>query len=800
MNRCSKCNNELIAGARFCNICGTPVPGASATPVAPAAQVGLKRMIQPEIRRVRPPRVGQTATGSLVPGAAAVEPGTPDKPEESAGSDAPEKQEAQEQKQSAPRLANPPVIPKTTIEFTSIKAGQGGEKQKAAPPADSPATTDRAKEGEEVPTSRLPDLPVSTPVVAPAVESPVQDKAAPPVTASEPDKTVPLPPAPDKTIPLPPPNVGTNRVPGIIRPIVSSASLRQNTPIPPGHTPPNPMSPLPALPNTPPLSAEKTRQTDNTRFPRPLNTPAPESPSQDTSRKTGGPQSMPVPPRQQGQAPLSTNPARQQNRFDADTPQPPQTPLHDMPTNYLERPHANGNGANSTAARQELPLFSPESFAYTSKAAQHWRNSWRDLQNVEAGPAEDVSKGQAEVPAPLASRKDSFLRMRAIRSKQNSEGSEKNFGFWVTLFLMICLIGGLGGYIVYSYLPNTSVAVRLSQTGGAPQPTFSVVGGPAQAIVSRGQSLRAHGNYFGANDPIQFFLDSTRAIVASTGSPLSVQANSQGSFDVTILAGKNWTTGAHIISATDTKANKSAYLDIQINPNSSPVTGNNNTDLAFTLNGQSIDRLSFTAQVGQPAPPAQRITFTNISGASLQWSAAASTDHNLNWLTILDSDFAGQLDSSQPHTMGISVDPAGLAVTGKTPYTGQIVFTINGNTQLTLGVQLTIINAAAEMVFSPNPLVATWASNGTCQPGATLTLINLGTTVINWAANPDRANIIQFVIGNVVTQSGVLQPYGTNGDTAVVTLRCSGVIVGEKYSVQVFANGISSTETVQITS
>ncbi len=478
-------------------------------------------------------------------------------------------------------------------------------------------------------------------------------------------------------------------------------------------------------------------------------------------------------------------------------PQPLQPSLHDMPTNYLERPHANGNGANSTAARQELPLFSPESFAYTSKAAQHWRNSWRDLQNAEAGPAQDVSKGQAEVPAPLASRKDSFIRMRAIRSRQNAEGGEKNFGFWVTFFLMICLIGGLAAYIVYSYLPNTSTAVRLSQPSGAPQPTFSVVGGPAQAIISRGQSLRAQGNYFGANDPIQFFLDSTKQIVASTGSLLSVQADNQGSFDVTILAGQDWTTGTHIISATDTRANLSASLDIQINPNSTPVAGNNNTELAFTLNGQSIDQLSFTAQLGQSAPPAQHFTFTNITSTPMQWSAAASADHNLNWLTILDSDFAGQLDISQPHTMGISVDPSGLSATGT--YNGKIVFTINGTTQLTLGVQLTIINAAPEMVFSPNPLVATWASNGTCQPGATLTFINLGTTVINWAANPDRANIIQFVIGNVVTQSGVLQPYGTNGDTAVVTLRCSGVNVGEKYSVQVFANGISSTETVQIT-
>ncbi|HEY6540590.1 MAG TPA: hypothetical protein VIZ18_06620, partial [Ktedonobacteraceae bacterium] len=264
--------------------------------------------------------------------------------------------------------------------------------------------------------------------------------------------------------------------------------------------------------------------------------------------------------------------------------------------------------------------------------------------------------------------------------------------------------------------------------------------------------------------------------------------------------GKDWAIGDHVLSATDTRASLSAYMDIQVNPDSTPVAGNNNTDLTFTLNGQAIDQLSFTDQLGQSAPPAQSITFTNISGAPLQWTAAASTAQNLNWLTIVDSDFAGQLDISQPHTMSISVNPTGLAATVKKPYTGQIVFTINGNTQLTLGVQLTIINATPEMVFSPNPLVATEIGNsGTCQPGFTLTFINLGTTPISWTASPDLKNNIWFVNDRgVPTESGTLQASGTDGDTAVVTLRCSGVKPGVDYRVLVFANGVSSKEIVQI--
>ena len=799
MNRCSKCNNELIAGARFCNICGTPVAGVPTPPPTPTPPVILKRTIQPEVRRVCPPRVDQTVAGSLVPSTGSDTSHTADTPSGSTGDNTPEyeleRQAEQEEQQSASDVSPAPVIPNpktpdtlnpnTLVALTLKTDGEAGEQEKPTPLKDTTAMTDQTKKGEEVPASD-----------------------------------------PDKTVPLPPPNVRTNRAPGIIRPIVSSASLRQNTPNLPGQTPPNPISPLAPVPNTPPLPAEKSRQTDNAPFARPVNTPAPGSLPQDASRRAGGPQSIPVPSRQPS---LPYIPARQQNqnRFNAGAPQTPQSPqplqpqqtpqtpppaqalqprqpsLHGMPNNYLERPHvganSHNNGANSTAARQELPLFSPESFAYTSKAAQHWRQSWRDLQNAEAGPAEDVSKGQAEVAAPLANRKDSFLRMRAIRSRQNQEGSEKNFGFWVTLFLMICLIGGLAAYIVYSYLPNSSVAVRLAQPPGTSQPTFTVVG---QASISQGQSLRAHGNNFGANDPIQFFLDGTQPVLASTGSPLSTQADGHGSFDVTIPVGKDWTVGAHIISATDTRQTSlSADLDIQVNLDSTPVAGSNNPYLAFSLNGQPIDHLSFTAQLGQSAPPAQRITFMNTSQAPLQWTAAASTSHNLNWLTILDNNFAGRLNISEPQTMGISVDPTGLSVTDpKKPYTGQVVFTINGTTQLTLGVQLTIINATPEMVFSPNPLIAS-APNGTCQPGATLTFINLGTSVISWAAIPDLKGNIQFVNDkNQLTEHGILLPSGSNGDTAVVNLRCSGVTVGHKYTVHVYVNGANPpfTEIVQI--
>ncbi|MGH2497003.1 MAG: zinc-ribbon domain-containing protein [Ktedonobacteraceae bacterium] len=756
MTRCSKCNNELVADARFCNICGTPVS------TAPAAPTDQKRAISPDIRHVLPTRDGRPRAASPAPDLSQNSTPiktrrwneTPNKPADTTDnleSDAPDTIVLTPQKQNIPRPSIPPIIPKTIKEFPPAKAGQAGasEKQNPAPVdvEDASTTTDSPDEVAGVTTSSLPDESLSE---------------------SDKDETVPLPnPELVKNTPVPAPNSGPGHAQSIIRPIGPPASSRQDTPVSPGQTPPNPMSPLPALPNTPTLTGEKTLQKDNAKNPWPV---------QSDNRNYA---------------------IRQQNTSNAGVPQTPLPAPHNIPANYPEGQKRNNNGANSTANRQELPLYSPESFAYTSKAAEHWRGSWRDLQNAEAGPAEDVSKGQASVPAPLAARKESFLRLRAIRSKQNQDAGERNFGFWVTLFLMICLIGGLAAYIVYSYLPGTSGADRIAQPAGVASPSFSVVGTPSQ-VFTGGQSLRAHGEHFGANDSISFLLDSTAPVLASNGSPLNTQADNQGTFDVTILVDKIWAVGAHIITATDARANLSAYLDIQVNPGGSPVTTANNTDLTFTLNGQPIDHLSFTAQVGQPAPTAQRITFTNASGAPVQWTAAASAANNLNWLNIVDSDYAGQLDISQPHTMGIGINPAGLSVS-KAPYSGQIVFTINGNQQLTMPVQLTIMDATPEMVFSPNPLVATANANGTCQAGATLTFINLGTTVISWSANPDLQNNIQFVNNQgIVNEHGSLQPSGTDGDTAVVTLRCNGVKAGDKYLVHVFANSVGFSETVFI--
>ena len=701
---------------------------------------------------------------------------------------------------------SPPVIPKRTIspEIKHVSPTRGSQRNIATPVPDASQFASPTKPGSQ-----------GSPDAASAAQQ-KQNAPKPPNPPVIPKTTIEYRttrPGQSAQVPLSPLNPAQSNVPGIIRPIGTSSSQRQNMPARPEQTPHpqsvpaqrphNPLPPISVIPTTPALSSEVPTQSDVDKKRRPIITPFLGMPSQHNQSMIEQPtRQEPAASRQQQPSvqPNNTNISGwQQPSSNPGMQQTPRSSLHGLPTSYQQT--ANENGVSNVANRQDIPLFSQESFAYTSKAAEHWRNSWFDRQYAEAGPAQDVSRGQATVPSPLAAKQNSFIRMRAIILKQNQEAGEKNFGFWVTIFLMICLVGGLGAYIIYTYLPNASLeAAHISQPGSAPQPSLSIMGTSALAF-SIGQSLHVQGEHFGANDTIQFLLDSATPLLDPNGKTLTAQTNSQGTFDITMEVSQNWPVGTHIIQAFDASANLSAYLDIQVNLAGSPVTSS--PDLSITNNGQPINKLSFTYQIGQPAPAPGLITITNTSSATLQWSAAASSDHNLSWLSIENDDFAGQLNIQQPHTLSIGVNPAGLVVTpkGKSPYTGQILISINGSQQLTLPVQLTIIDATPEMVFSPSPIIAKANSNGTCESGITLTLINLGTVGINWSAKPDQnfQDKIQFINNTgTVIESGILQPSGTSGDTQTLTLRCIGVQAGDKFHVSVYDDLTPFSDTVII--
>ena len=748
MNRCQKCKNELVAEARFCNICGAPQNpenAQSAPPIPPEKSPDPARTMQPSSKHTYSPQVSG---------------GNPNQPA---------------------KTAHPPILPKRPNAGRVIAPV-------ALPQRDTPQV---ASSLQPATAHNSSDLAIPPENPQPETRAPVDVSTSPGKANTEKtsDSSDQSQDKPVETIPPVPPLAeppAPTRTPGIIRSIESSiptrpaasrppTTVRQTPATPPTHLPPSPPASTQSPQRPGPAHAPADAQTQNKR-------PLSDLPTQHIkSDSKQGRQQTPV-------VRSSTPPSRQT---------PPAHDLDKLPTGHLP----STNGQNGLGNEQTMPLLSPESFIATSKAAEHWRNSWRDRQYAEAGPAEDVSRGHAAVPMPLMAMQRSFARMRAIARTKN-DGRSTNFRFWITLFLLICIIAGLGAYVVSTYLPNSPVgAAQVVPPANTAQPSLTLQRNPSGTFAI-GQVIHLHGDHFGSTNPITFLLDTTSPITGAGGKQISTHPDSQGAFDVALTIGSDWTTGTHTIEAVDSSGNQDAYLTIQVVPAGTPVT--TSPDLSVTTDGKPVQVLTFKAVAGQPNPAPQPITITNTSGMQLKWSATTSANNNLSWLNINDHNTFGLLNISEPDTLLISVNSVGLTsnLPKKPYYTGQIVFTINDKEQLTLPVQLQITDATPEMVFSPSPLIAhgTACSSGVPGVPVTLTLINLGSAYINWSVTPDLKNNISFVdpVHFKREESGQLAPSGQPGDTQILVLQCSAIQTVRPYTVSVYANGMSWSELVII--
>jgi hypothetical protein len=391
-------------------------------------------------------------------------------------------------------------------------------------------------------------------------------------------------------------------------------------------------------------------------------------------------------------------------------------------------------------------------------------------------------------------------RRTAVSNKQKQSGRNKKLGFWISVFVRVCLIGGLGAYIISTYVPKSaSDRAHVVPPGETSQAVLSLQG-PETATIKQGQILTLHGEHFGANATITFLLDSATPIKDENGKIISVRASNSGGFDVLIpIEESDWPADPHSIQAVDNETKQDAYLNIVVSPASTPEAMSQN--LALSMQGKPVKKLTFNAVVGQGNPKQQRVTLTNTSGLLLHWTASANADHNLSWLVIDDNHTAGNLDISGTDSIGISVLMAGLKNNPPAhPYTGQIVFTINGQEQLTLPVELQVADPRSEIVFSPNPVTALLGAGNTCQLTA-LILTNLGNSFINWTLvpyDPSTKDRIQFIANGQAVTQGVLTTSGNSGDTQILNLKCNGVSAGNTYKFTMYAGNANWPVTIFI--
>lgn len=548
---------------------------------------------------------------------------------------------------------------------------------------------------------------------------------------------------------------------------IAQQQYTNTTPNAPQHTP---------LSQNAPLATPRPQQADsqqrNTSFQQPMRpyvpvTPPLTMPLQGNSEKNGVRQYAPItePFTPQGQLWSRSNQGMPEQVVRTSTPPMKQY----APANAAFQPLQWGLGA-----LPDTPV-NVESLEATSKAAQHWRQSWLDRQRAEAGPAVGVSRGQASVPEPLLAMQNSIARMRAIILPKNiAVGKMSGLSFWLPIILLVCLIGGLGTYVLSTYSDGLLSTTHVSANTNV-EPTLTLKATKTTIVVA-GQTIHVHGEHFGANDTIVFFLGDAQ--LQSVGGT-STSSNDRGVVDTSLAIPATQLAGDYVVQAQDKHTGQHAFLNIQT---TAPTTTN--------ILKLSVPSLTFASVVGQNNSQGQNVSITNTSNGVIQWSATAISDNQAGWLLLADGKTSGQLEAGQTDTIRASVLTQGLTSNpANHPYLGEIVFTLTGQGQITLPVQLTMSETSVELIINPNPIVALQSQiiPGGCQD-TTLTLINLSNTPITWDIQTDGFSQQHITLDGKPNEQGQLFPSGLLNDTKVIKIGCKGVQLDQQYAVNVFYN------------
>ncbi len=210
-----------------------------------------------------------------------------------------------------------------------------------------------------------------------------------------------------------------------------------------------------------------------------------------------------------------------------------------------------------------------------------------------------------------------------------------------------------------------------------------------------------------------------------------------------------------------------------------PVTLTVTNTPALTLNPSST--LTFVYQTGRTVPAGQTVS-VNSTGAPISFGAAATTAKGGPWLSV------SQATGTTPVTLGITVDPTGLAAD---TYDGTVTITQAGiTTGLTIPVKL-IVSANALMIVSPGALSFTFTPGGA----------TLSSQTVNLASTSDALN---FTAAASTSSGGtgwltVGPTSGSTPSTMTVVVSAAGLQTGTYTgSIALSATGANS-QTIPVT-
>jgi uncharacterized protein (TIGR03437 family) len=214
--------------------------------------------------------------------------------------------------------------------------------------------------------------------------------------------------------------------------------------------------------------------------------------------------------------------------------------------------------------------------------------------------------------------------------------------------------------------------------------------------------------------------------------------------------------------------------------------------------GVAISSLSFATDAGGN-PPAQSFTVSNAGTGSLSWTASVSTASGGNWLAITPASGASGT------SVQVTVISAALAVGA---YSGTITITSSSpgiaNPTVTIPVSLLVRSTTPLMAVTPASLSFSATPGGAAPPAQTVSLINAGAGVLNWAATVTTVSggnwlIVSPLSGiapSTLTVSVDTSRLGAGKFAGSITLKASGapdVAIPVQYSTgppEITPNGV----------
>ncbi len=268
--------------------------------------------------------------------------------------------------------------------------------------------------------------------------------------------------------------------------------------------------------------------------------------------------------------------------------------------------------------------------------------------------------------------------------------------------------GGGGGAPDPSTAPGlsvspTSVGFTAFQNGAIP---------PAQSIqitLSRSDAAFVVVSYL-ATPTLPTWLTQSPSLTCSdpnctlTGGPIT-----------TSLATGTYTTTVRI-AIQDIGHNVLAFRDVPVSYTIQPLAG-------LATNPQS---LTFSQLQGGPAPAAQNLGVSELSGASYAWNASIVYQSGSGWLNINDASSAS--GATLPTSLSISVNPSGTLGT----LNAMVRLTGNGNT---LDVPVTYTVTEPQLTRSPASLTFNAATQGASPLAQSVTLSTQSSLPVNYTTS-----------------------------------------------------------------